>query len=188
MAVPQALISQGFLPLDKSKDSLLCFEEFKAWVESLQLDAKTNEKVVSFYDSLESRVYVPDYTDLEMFQRPDLCEDYPVWLDLSKFVVEKRFFDGFFSDRHPKSFEPDVTLESFVTWTQILESMQDKSGVDPTQGCHEVWGIEVRLFVDANGTMKIADFGTGGRHRIAAALALGAELIPVNVVNTPESI
>ncbi|MCS4484481.1 hypothetical protein NXS08_03125 [Gleimia sp. 6138-11-ORH1] len=81
-----------------------------------------------------------------------------------------------------------MTLERFATWNRIQESMQDKSGVNPTSGRNEVWDIEVRLFVDSDGTLKVADFGTGGRHRIAAALALGAALIPVNVVNTPEPI
>ncbi|MGQ4533383.1 hypothetical protein ACUIAC_08915 [Dermabacteraceae bacterium P13138] len=178
-----ALHQKGVLPIDNSVNSNECLKAFSEWVEKLERDVKNanfNFKgVQEFYDSLQAEVV--DYGKLTprfSSNDPGLTDHY-MWIDPTIFRVTEEFMDGFFSYKHPQCVKPFVTCSQISTWSELEKQL--KEALAAGHKMLPVWDIEMSIFdPNAGDGLPTAVFGTGGRHRIAAALALKAPVIPIN--------
>lgn len=181
--VLRRLDSEGFIELADVPDAAVCAELYGDWASEIQLDlplqwSRANEFFTDDPETFQAKRIINSSGRSRVTSSPTSVAS---WINPAAVELSEESFDGFFSPKHSFGSARFETMNYLSTWKDLAAGIHGER-YDAPEAIKKVAAsaIEMQLWQDQMGRNVFRQgMSQGGRHRLAAMLALRAPVIPV---------
>lgn len=181
--VLRRLDSEGSIELADVPDAASCAELYSDWASEILLDMSLQWSRAEEFFTEDPQIFQVTRITSSAGRSRVTSSPTPVasWINPAAVELSEEFFDGFFSFKHSFGSARHETLEHISEWEVLAASIYG-GHYDAAKATSKVnvAAVEVQRWQDQFGRNVFRQgMGQGGRHRLAAMLALRAPVIPV---------